>query len=258
MKPYYKNSTIKLYHGDCLGIMPRLDLKCDMCLTDPPYSVTAAKWDSIIPFGWMWHWLGKCVKRTGAICLFAQPPFSSRLISSNLKSYKYNWYWIKNAPTNFMHAKNRPMASVEEVCVFSRAPMGHVSRLGKRRMNYNPQGIREAGSAIVTDTLHGALYGARANQVGTEYTKMTGFHTHVLNYDTVPANRRLHITEKPVAMLEYLIRCYTDEGDTVLDFAAGSGSTGEACMNTGRKCIMIEKEESYCKKIVDRLSGRLI
>ena len=255
---YYKSKSVMLHNGDCLGIMDRMvqaGAVADMCLTDPPYGMIACKWDSMIPLAQMWRSVHQIVKVTGALCLFGCPPFSANLIMSNASNFKYCWYWEKNTPTGFQHSKNRPMAKVEEICVFSKAPMGHVSLLGDKRMEYYPQGIKEAGKATISSTLHGQYLGPRLNQIGKEYTTYTGFHHNLLTYNSVPRSVAIHPTEKPVELLAYLIRCYTKENDIVLDFTAGSGSTAEACLLTGRRCVLIERDEKMCEKIVKRLEG---
>jgi len=259
--PYYKTDKITLYNGCCLDVMQQLNddnVKVDMCLTDPPYGMTAAKWDSVIPLKSMWERVHNIVKFNGALCVFGCPPFSANLIMSNIDNFKYCWYWEKSVATCFQHSKNRPMAIMEEICVFSLASMGHKSLLKDKRMNYYPQGIKEAGKRTITDRTHGGYLGARPNQVGREYTAYTGFHNNLLKYNSVPKSKAIHVTEKPVDLLAYLIQCYTKEGDTVIDFTAGSGSTGEACLMTDRKCILIEKDKEMCEKIVERLGGGLL
>lgn len=261
MVPYFENRSVRLYHGDCLSVMPQLKergISIDLCLVDVPYGkVTACDWDVVIPMKPMWEGIGSLLKENGACCMFSSQPFTSELILSNLREFKYCWYWVKNNPGMAVHSKNRPMSAVEEICVFSKAPMGHLSLLGDRRMVYYPQGIKKAGKKTVRAGFHSTMLGARPNQVGKEYESFTGFHTNVLHFNGVPKRGNLHPTQKPVALLQYLIQCYTNEGELVLDFAAGSGSTGEACMGTNRQCILIEKEESFCEVIANRLSQLL-
>ncbi len=256
MKPLYSDDNFTLYCGDCLKVMPHLSLeglKFDLCLTDPPFGVTACHWDKVIDVTLMWenlHWL---IKKRASVLLFATQPFSSRLVNSNFSQYKYSWYWKKSNPTTFVHAKNRPMSIVEEICVFSQAPLGHVSLLGDRRMHYYPQGVKPAGVKIIRKSQHSNQSGARPNQVGREYLSYTGFDHHLLEYGSVSKSTAIHPTQKPVELLAYLIKCYTKPNELVLDFAAGSGSLAEACAITGRKCVLIEMDEIMCEKILKRM-----
>ena len=248
---------IKLYKGDCLEIMKDIpDKSIDMILCDLPYGITACKWDSIIPFELLWEQYNRLIKDNAAICLFSSQPFTTKLIGSNLNMFKYCWYWKKSKPNGWQHAKNKPMTAIEEICVFSKAPMGHVSQLGNKRMKYFPQGIKSVGTKKVSATAYGTMLGARPNQVGKEYEAFTGFPHNVLEYPNVIGKKAIHPTQKPEELLEYLIKTYTNEGETVLDNTMGSGSTGVACLNTNRKFIGIEKEENYfeiAKKRINEL-----
>ena len=169
--------------------------------------------------------------------------------------FKYCWYWKKAKPNGWQHSKNKPMTAVEEICVFSKAPMGHVSQLGDKRMRYSPQGIKSIGTKKVTPVAHGNMMGARPNQVGKEYEAFTGFPHNVLEYQNVIGKQALHPTQKPVDLCEYLIKTYTNEGETVLDNCMGSGSTGVACKNLNRNFIGIELDETYFNIARDRLNG---
>ena len=236
----------KIYHGDCLELMKDIpDESIDMILCDLPYGMTACKWDTIIPLDKLWEQYKRLIKDNGAIVLTASQPFTTYLISSNIDMFKYCWYWLKSKPNGWQHAKNRPMTKVEEVCVFSKAPMGHKSQLGDRRMVYNPQGVESVGKKKVTEVAHGRMMGARPNQVGKEYEAFTGFPHNVLEYPNVIGKQTLHPTQKPVALFEYLIKTYTNEGEVVLDNCIGSGTTAIAALNTGRFFIGIEKEKKY-------------
>lgn len=232
--------------GDCLEVMREIpDGSVDMILCDLPYGTTACKWDSIIPFEPLWEQYERVIKDNGAIVLTASQPFTTSLISSNMPLFKYCWYWNKTKPNGWQHAKNRPMTKVEEVCVFSKAPMGHVSQLGDRRMEYNPQGIKPAGVKTVTAVAHGRTMGARPNQVGREYESFTGFPHNVLEFPNVIGKQAIHPTQKPTELFEYLIQTYTNKGDVVLDNCIGSGTTAVAAINTGRQFIGIEHELDY-------------
>lgn len=243
---------IDLFCGDCLKLMPSIpDGSVDMVLADPPYGTTACKWDTVIPFEPMWEQLKRVTKKNGAIVLFGSEPFSSALRMSNIKNYRYDWYWKKQA-TLFQHAKNRPMQATENISVFSEYGWGHKSQMGDNRLVYFPQGVKDDGVKKFHG-VQGQYVGERPNQVGREYMAQTGFPNNVLEFardkDTT------HPTQKPVALMEYLIRTYTNEGEVVLDNCMGSGTTGVACANTGRRFIGIEREPKYfdiaCRRIED-------
>ena len=245
----------KLYKGNCLEVMDRLikeGTKIDMVLTDLPYGTTACKWDNVIPFDEMWERINKLIKPNGATCLFCTQPFTTNLISSNMLNFKYCWYWEKSKANGFQHSKNKPMRIIEEIAVFSKAPIGHKSLLEDKRMVYNPQGIIPSGKKKVKEyTFSGNTMGgenhksSRPNQVGIEYESYTNFPNDTLKFKSIFGKGALHPTQKPVALLEYLIKTYTNEGDLILDFTMGSGSTGVACRNLNRKFIGIELDEKY-------------
>jgi len=254
---------INLMLGDCLERMKEIpDASVDMVLADPPYGTTACKWDSVIPFEPMWEQLKRIIKPNGAIVLFGSEPLSSALRMSNIKNYKYDWTWKKSKPNGFQHSKNKPMKAIENIMVFSKAPMGHKSLLGNKRMQYNPQNLKESGLKKVKECSHrGATMGgeglksSRPNQIGIEYMSYTNFPNDYLEYANIIGVKALHPTQKPVALMEYLIKTYTNEGETVLDFVMGSGTTGVACKNLNRKFIGIEKDETYFKIAQDRIAA---
>lgn len=165
---------------------------------------------------------------------------------SNFKLYKYDWYWKKTKAIGFQHSKNKPMKIVENVCVFSKASMGHVSQLGNKRMTYNPQGIVPTKTKTVLESWHGNMMGARPNQVGNEYMAYTNFPNDLLEYKQPIGKKSIHPTQKPVDLFEYLIKTYTNENDIVLDNCAGSFTTAIASENQNRNWICIEKESKYC------------
>lgn len=228
---------MQLYNGDCLEVMDKLieqGVKVDAIITDPPYGTTACKWDSVIPFNEMWDRLNKLIELDGAVALFGSEPFSSALRMSNIKNYKYDWYWKKgNSKTGHLNAKRRPMFNMEIISVFN-------SRL------YNPQGLVPYGK-IATRGHNGDCYAESKNKNFQEYTN---YPTHFLEFSK---DGKFHPTQKPVALMEYLIKTYTNEGDTVLDFTMGSGSTGVACVNTNRKFIGIELDEKYFEIAKERI-----
>lgn len=256
------NEEYKLYNGDCLTVMDKLieqGVKVDAVICDPPYGTTACKWDIVIPFDEMWNRLNKLIKPTGAIALFATEPFATKLRMSNLDNYRYDWYCIKTKPSLYQHAKNRPMRAVENACVFSKSKWGHKSQLKDKRMEYNPQGISSIGVKTVTKNFNaGGVVGERPNQIGKQYETFTGFPTDVLEFKSITGKSCLHPTQKPVDLLEYLIRTYTNENDLVLDFTMGSGSTGVACINTNRRFIGIEIDEKYFNIAKDRIETAIL
>ena len=230
----------KLYNGDCLEVMDKLiveGVKVDCILTDPPYGTTACKWDTIIPFEEMWSRLNKLIKPNGAILLFGSEPFSSALRMSNIKKYKYDWIWRKDKGTNIFMAKKMPMKNIENISVFySKLP------------TYNPQ-MREGKpyAKIQRNSRLGEHLGT-GNTKASDKINKDGLRYPLLDLyfarDTCKGSS-YHPTQKPVALLEYLIKTYTNENELVLDFTMGSGSTGVACMNTNRKFIGIELDENY-------------
>ena len=242
----YKTENVWLMKGDCLERMKEIPSgSVDMVLTDPPYGTTACKWDSIIPLEPMWEQLKRIIKPRGAIVMTASQPFTTTLIASNMKMFKYCWVWEKNRPTGSQHARNRPMSKHEDIVVFSAAPMGHASQLKDKRMIYNPQGVVATGrqKTVKAKGFHGNHIGARPNQVGVKYDVFTGFPQTVLAF--AKEEDHLHPTQKPVALMEYLIKTYTNENETVLDFTFGSCTTGVACKNLNRKFIGIELDDHY-------------
>lgn len=253
MTEYYKNDSVTLYCGDCLEVMPELDITFDACITDPPYGVLnrnnkSVKWDSVINFDAMWNALSYKTKNNAPIVLFGSEPFSSALRMSNIKEFKYDWIWDKKTGLGFLDSKFRPLKSHEIISVFSKAGCSNGS---KPPMQYNPQGLIptiKKNSNSPSNILNSEP--KKRKDLNTQYTN---YPKSIIQFSRVSG---LHPTQKPVALLEYLIKTYTEEGDTVLDFCAGSGTTGVACMNTGRKCVLIEKEEKYCEIITKRLEDK--
>lgn len=231
-----------LMQGDCLERMKEIpDGSVDMILTDPPYGTTACKWDSIIPLEPMWEQLKRIIKPNGAIVMTASQPFTSILITSNLKMFKYCWVWEKPKGTGHLNAKKQPMNNYEDVVVFY-----------KKQCLYKPQ-----------MTL-GDAYKAKSGKSGFDgygKDKRTGNNNNGYRYPkriqkfTGVERNTQHPTQKPVALMEYLIKTYTNESETVLDFTMGSGTTGVACKNLNRKFIGIELDEGYFKIAQDRISA---
>ena len=240
-------SEIKLMQGDCLELMKTIpDKSIDMVLTDPPYGTTSNKWDSVIPFKPMWEQLNRIIKDNGNILLFGSGKFAIKLSLSNEDDFKYFLYWIKSRPFGCLQCANKPMDVVENILVFSKGVIGHKS-LCKNRMTYNPQGIIYNGKKIVSENFaknrSPTLGGPKPNQIGAEYECYSNYPNNILKFDSV--SKTLHTTQKPVALLEYLIKTYSNENETVLDFTMGSGSTGVACKNLNRNFIGFELDEKY-------------
>lgn len=246
--------SIELWHGDCLELMKNIpDGSIDAIITDPPYGTTACKWDSVIPFEPMWAELKRIIKPNGAIVLFGSEPFSSALRISNIKQYKYDWIWKKTKPTGFSHSKNMPLKDFELISIFSNGAIGHKNII-KNRMQYNPQGIFKCKRFIKRNKkgFDGTM--ERKSQKNEYIGEFSGFPKMILEFNNVIFNKTLHPTQKPVALLEYLIKTYTNENETVLDFTMGSGTTGVACKNLNRNFIGIELDEGYFNIAKDRIS----
>ncbi len=230
-------------HGDCLELMKDIpDGSVDMILCDLPYGTTDCKWDTALPFDSLWSQYGRIISSNGVIALFGSEPFSTLMRYSNLKQFKYDWIWKKNTTTGFQHAKNMPLKDYEIISIFSKGGMGHKSLLGERRMMYNPQGLVPCNITHNGKSGFGGIVGKRPSHKDIVTQEFTNYPKMILEY----ANEKgFHPTQKPVALLEYLVKTYTNEGDTVLDNCMGSGSTGVACVNTGRRFIGIELDKGY-------------
>ena len=246
---------IDLRLGDCLEVMKTIkDNSVDAIITDPPYGTTACKWDNVIDFDLMWEQLNRIIKPNGAIVLFGSEPFSSALRMSNIKNYKYDWVWKKNRPTNFAHAKNKPMKKHENISVFSDGTTVHKSQ-SKRRMPYFPQGLVDIPHKRITKKLNEKSDVFFQDRKGhKEFTrKQTNYPNTILEFST--DNLGLHPTAKPISLMEYLIKTYTNENETVLDFTMGSGTTMLACKNLNRNGIGIEMDANYYDVAVARVDG---
>lgn len=244
---------MNLMLGDCLERMKEIPAgSVDMVLTDPPYGTTACKWDAVIPFEPMWAAVKRVLKPNGAAVFTASQPFTSALVMSNVKMFKYEWIWLKARPTGFANAKKQPLRCTEDVLVFySNSP------------TYNPQGLvrvnkvcrnskSAGGDTVRSDTIASSGKGS-LRTAGLEY--LQEFANYPRQTIAVPheANNRVHPTQKPVALMEYLIKTYTNEGETVLDFTMGSGTTGVACVNTNRSFIGIERDPGYFEIASERI-----
>ena len=250
---YYQDDAGEIYCGDCLEIMPLLaDKAIDMILCDLPYGTTACKWDAIIPFEPLWAQYRRITKPNAAIVLTASQPFTTALIASNMREFRYCWYWKKSVGSGFQNAKRQPLRLIEEVAVFYRKPPRYIPqglvRIDAPRVNK----ISAADSIVGGTSGRGGL-----RTVGNEWVQeFTNYPRNVLEFPAPTAGRQ-HPTQKPVALFEYLIKTYTNEGDLVLDNCAGSGTTGVACKRLNRKFILIEKEQKYCEIAKNRLQNEV-
>ena len=235
--------------GDCLELMKDIPSgSIDMILCDLPYGTTACKWDTIIPFEPLWREYERLIKPNGAIVLFSAQPFTTKLIGSNIELFKYNWVWVKDKGANFGVAKYRPINIVEDVCVFYSGVA-----------NYYPQKY-DAGykkNKGGKNTQIKGVYGQNGfkwsyDDSTMQFPKSTLFFATPKHNDE--QNGSLHPTQKPVALFEYLIKTYTNEGDLILDNCAGSGTTAIACLNTNRQFIVMEKEQKYYDIILKRVA----
>ena len=240
------SKSVNLFQGDCLEIMKDIpDGSVDLILTDPPYGTTQNKWDSVIDLESMWKEVWRVLKFNGACVLFSAQPYTSVLVSSQLKNYKYEWVWVKNLKTGNLNARRMPMGGHETIQVFYKKPP-----------TYNPQ-KRER----TTEIKAGNKFNSKTENYGKQRELYVDRQSDLINPDTVikdikcvhNSSGKVHPTQKPVELMEYLIKTYTNEGETVLDFTAGSMSTAIACINTKRKCIMIEKDEQYFQVGKDRI-----
>ena len=244
---------IDLRKGDCLELMKEITTgSIDAIITDPPYGTTACKWDSVIDFDLMWEQLNRIVKPNGAIVLFGSEPFSSALRMSNIKNYKYDWIWKKNGNSgDFAMAKNKPLSNIENICCFSFGKCGNGAKL---RMEYNPQDlIYKPRTVKKTDggssSEHRPNRKVRVVKFTSEYTN---YPKRILEFKK--DKNKKHPTQKPVELMEYLIKTYTNENETVLDFTMGSGTTGVAAKNLNRNFIGVEQDENYFEIAKERIN----
>ena len=262
-----------LYHGDCLIEMSNiLDISIDLILCDLPYGTTDRNgtenkatnrilgWDNIIPLDKLWEQYKRVLKPNGVVVLTADQPFTSQLILSNLDWFKYEWIWKKRKTTGFLLANYRPMKCTEDIVVFSPAGAAAASRNG-RNMTYNPQGLIEKNVKKKNNAKRLGKFLNQPEHLGagnkllheTEYEqKYTNYPSEIIEFGL--DKDAVHPTQKPVELMEYLIKTYSNEGEVVLDNCMGSGTTGVACMNTNRNFIGIEKEENYYKIAEQRIS----
>jgi site-specific DNA-methyltransferase (adenine-specific) len=247
----------KVTQGDCLEVMKDIpDKSVDMILCDLPYGTTQCKWDSLIPFDVLWEQYRRVIKDNGAIVLTAAQPFTSALIMSNIKDFKYSWTWNKSRASNHLNARKQPLRVTEDIVVFY-----------KKQCIYNPQlrdlekkNIRYTeGTYTQTNRTYGKTKETYERNSGREIPLEKGYPLNLLNITQVGTygNKRQHPTQKPVELFEYLINTYTNECDVILDNCIGSGTTAVAAINTGRQFIGIEREPEYVKIANKRIAEAL-
>lgn len=241
-----KTDNYEIYKGDCLELMKNIpDKSIDMILCDLPYGQTFLKWDSILNFNTLWQQYNRIIKNNGAIVLFANEPFGTMLRYSNLNNYRYDWIWDKQRGSNFSAVKIRPFNSFENICVFY-----------KKQPTYNPQMIE--GKPYTRKQGYIGEGKQNGNMNRKDVITISDGKRYPLSILSFPkVQRSVHPTQKPVALLEYLIKTYTNEGEIVLDNCMGSGSTGVACVNTNRKFIGIELDENYFNIAKERIESCL-
>lgn len=254
-------NKIQLIHGECLEEMSKIpDNSIDAVICDLPYGTTACKWDSIIPLDDMWIQLSRVTKEKAAILLFGTQPFSSKLISSNYKMFKYDYVWCKSKATDFLRAKLKPMGGHEYIMVFSKSSCANGAKIN---MNYYPQGLVKINKKLKNHKNSGGngLRGNNDYNLGSnnvllkeEYIQeFKGYPNTKLFFNS--EQKTVHPTQKPVSLIEYLIKTYTKEGEVVLDFTMGSGTTGVACKNLNRSFIGIELDDKYFHIAQNRINN---
>lgn len=239
---------MKLLNGDCLQLMKQIpDKSIDMILCDLPYGTTKCKWDSVIPFETLWREYNRIIKDNGAIVLFSSQPFTAQLVCSNIKNYRYEWMWRKTQAKNHLNAKKQPLRAHENIEVFYKKPPV-----------YNPQMTHGHKRKVCTrnytrENTGASCYGREVRN--DHYDSTDRYPVDVQTFSNGEQTKRYHVTQKPVDLLAYLIRTYTNEGDTVLDNCMGGGSTGIACLQTGRKFVGIEIDPDTFKIAKDRIEA---
>ena len=245
----WQKDDVMLYRGDCLELLPAIpDGSVDVVMADPPYQTTACAWDTMIPLEPMWAQLKRVIKKNGAIVMTASQPFTTTLISSNMKMFKYCWVWDKGGAVGFLNARRMPMKNHEDVVVFCNG-----------QTTYNPVGLR--GACVLSNsgegaekTTAGGTYGKVRQEAYVSHE--SNFPNSIVNIRRV-MNNTIHSTQKPVELMAYMIKTYTNEGDTVLDFCMGSGTTGVAAHRLKRKFIGMEMDADYFKTASERIKAEM-
>lgn len=245
-------SEVALFNGDCLEVMDTLinnGVKVDAIITDPPYGTTQCKWDEIIPFNLMWDRLRLLRKENSPIILFGSEPFSSKLRLSNIQEYKYDWYWQKTQPTGFFNAKKQPMRCIETISVFYKKQVkyNYIKTQGHKPVNTYTKYL----STVNKTSVYGKCSKELSGGGNTDR-----YPIQLLTFSSDKQTNYLHPTQKPLALMEYLVKTYTDEGDLILDFTMGSGTTGRACKNLNRNFIGIEIDKKYFEIAKERINAK--
>jgi len=245
MTPYYDESGITIFLGDCLEIMKSIpDGSVDCVCADPPYGRTSCAWDSVIPFAPMWEQVQRIIKPKGAIVLFGSQPFTSALVMSNPGMFRYEWVWEKSGGTGFLDANRKPLRCHENIMVFA---TGNTTYNPQKRQGISNHTRIPAAYGLTSSLYRGSYDSPPADVSGMKYPRS------VMKFPKHPANETLHPTQKPVALMDYLVKTYTNAGDTVLDFSMGSGTTLVAAKHLGRRAIGIEISEKYIEIAIKRL-----
>ena len=240
-------SKIELYNGDCLELMKNIpDKSVDMILCDLPYGTTACKWDTVIPFEPLWEQYNRIIKDNGAIVLFGSEPFSSHLRMSNIKNYKYDWIWDKVTAKGHLVAKIRPMQETENISVFGNSKITYYPIMELREKERKDVNVEYSRTEIM---------GGKTTKEMEKITRKYRYPKNIIRVSNASQKDKFHPTQKPVALLEYLIKTYTNENETVLDNCMGSGSTGVACVITNRDFIGIELDKDYFNIAKQRITG---
>lgn len=244
----YKDESTWLMLGDCLERMKEIpEGSVDMILCDPPYGTTRNKWDSIIPLDSMWAEVWRVLKPNGAVVLCSSQPFTANLIMSQIKFYKYEWVWVKNLKTGNLNARRMPMGGHETLQVFYKKPPTYIPQKRER----------------TTEVKSGNKYNSKTSNYGMQREEYLDRQSDWISPDTALLNikcvhnssGKVHPTQKPVELMEYMVKTYTNEGETVLDFTAGSGTTGVACKNLNRRFIGVELDLEYFNIAKGRILG---
>lgn len=243
-----KTDRYELYNGDCLEVMSEIkDNSVDLICVDLPFGTTELSWDKHINSGLMWNQFNRVLKVNGNIVLFSSQPFTTKLINSNPKMFRYEIIWVKTRPTGFANANHRPMKKHENILVFTKSS---TSTAGNIHATYNPQGLIEKERRVNRKSR--GFQGERANSKDEYISKYTNYPTSVWSFPS--EGKTVHPTQKPVLLLEEIIKTFSNECEVVLDCCMGSGSTGVACMNTNRKFIGIEQNEKYFSIAKNRIT----
>lgn len=244
----------KIYNEDCLVGMSRIPTRSvDAVVCDLPYGTTACAWDSVIPFDLLWAEYNRILKDNGTMVMFGSEPFSTKMRMSNIEQYKYDWVWSKNNCTGFQHAKNMPLKDYELISIFSKGGMGHASLLKERRMTYNPQGVIRVNKRSFSSRNQWTIIGKRPSHKDSYITEFENYPRMILSFKS--ETNGFHPTQKPVDLIEYLVRTYSNEGEIILDNCMGSGTTAIACIRSNRHFIGFEKDTEFYKKAVERIKA---